>query len=870
MDSQGVKIAMWQEILHNIRCLKRSYLSVRIVKTFLGMKQKINRKGWIHIDKFMEENGMKPDQHFCRDICRGFRCGITFEAFVLLLYGGKKLRDKSLTNKKQTEENIRWLQNHLLSLLRHSILIASAGINLGDESGFFHFDKDKHTIGGIANNTTAATLSTGELAKKEQPTKSSCNNGTEQHESVREELEASGNLERQNCLTASIKNESATSSDSEGHQTEPVPTTFSAGNSEIQSGMHLERTPHDKESESDISMRNHVQNESRSQLKRLSLKSINQKYRCKFCQRRFQRNRLGFLIFRRHVKNHEKRYVACRYRSSVRQQNFSSEFKSESSDTLQRDEASTEINQNICDDVERDTKSGCTSSVVIDGNVCGEPSVVPTWNAAETRSVTDSVSPNLSITRFASKVSKVVDKDGLRAYGSCSGLVHKTNVSYSGNDFTSMSNGSSNSSEACSIRSDFNHGISAATECNTKYNRTSASTTGNVSESVSQISGVIDSQLHSSTSVDVTICMNTTGQGPSLPTLRKSSSAPLLPDVRNGTPVHECFLCHKKFSSKDSWKEHMKIHNKSQSYTCAVKHCGLVFHTKMSLEDHVQKRHKKQRWCDVCLKPVNRFKTHMRIHTVKSCPYCPEKFTRKNEYRKHVTNHERQCKYCDKIFKFTPAKVEHEKAVHENKVQYKCDMCGKEFVHRRDFGQHKKTDACIARKCRLCGKIYKNRCFLKSHMKYSHNGFSRRKRCKYCPETFTDRTALINHRNTHTDDEKKKLCKACGNFFIGMHGLYRHEQEVHSGQQTFCCEICGKMSTSRKNLEVHRRVHTGERPYKCLQCGKGFVNSSNLKQHSYTHTGENPFQCTTCKKNFRSVKSLKAHKEIMHPSDEKS
>ena len=141
-------------------------------------------------------------------------------------------------------------------------------------------------------------------------------------------------------------------------------------------------------------------------------------------------------------------------------------------------------------------------------------------------------------------------------------------------------------------------------------------------------------------------------------------------------------------SSKESWKEHMEIHNKSQSYTCAVKHCGLVFHTRMSLEEHVQKQHKTlQRWCDICFKTVNDFKDHARrVHRAeKSCPYCPKKFFSKLQFKMHVTKHERQCRYCDKTFKYKPAKVEHEMAVHENKIQYKCDMCSKNFIHRRDF-----------------------------------------------------------------------------------------------------------------------------------------------------------------------------------------
>ena len=875
MDSQGIKVAMWQEILHNVRCTKRSFLNVRIVIAFLGMKKKLSKIGWKQVDKFLENNGMEPDQHFCRNYSK-YRCGITFDAFVVLLYGGGQLRDTNSTNRKEIEENIKWLQNHLLSLLRHSILISSTGIHLGDDSGFLHFDKEKH-IEGIGNNSTAA-LSTAELTQQGQPSRSSLNHVnndivTEQKAFVREQMAASDYPEQPNRHTASRQNESASSFDLESHpydQKDPIAMTFCAGDPEIQSDMHME--PRGNVGESDNPKVDHVGNGSRSQPNKMSLKSINQKYRCKFCQRRFQRKRLGFLIFRRHVKNHEKRYFACRYRSSAEQRKIPCEVKSEGSDSLsclQRNEASTEMISNHSDDVEIDTKSGFTSCVALERNICGESSIVPTWNAIGMRSVTD---PDPSFTSLAYSVSasKAVDEYKVGVPVSCTTSINKnSNVSPLYDNSTGRPH--SYVPEACSVDSDLIRQVIDATECATIYNRTPASTAGFITANVSQrytSTNVIDSQLNASIS-SVTTCMNTTGQGPSLPTLH-SFAARVPPGIKNRTSVSECFLCHEKLPSKESWKEHMDIHNKSQSYTCVFRRCGLVFHTKMSLEEHVQKQHKQQGWCDICHKAVGDFKSHARIHIEKSCPYCPEKFSTQNEFKKHVIKHERQCRYCDKTFKLRSAKLDHEMAVHENKVQYKCEMCSKEFIHREDFKRHKRENACLPRKCNVCGKIYQSVRSLKSHMKYSHNGESRPKSCIYCFKTFTDRNALITHRNTHTDDEKRNLCKVCGKCFRSNGILARHEQSQHSGQQTFCCEFCGKMCRELRNLEVHIRVHTGERPYKCLQCGKGFVNNSNLKQHSYTHTGENPFQCATCKKNFRSVKSLKAHKEIMHHSDEKS
>ena len=849
MDSQEIKIAMWREILHYVRCTKRSFLNIKIVITFLGLKNRVSRKGWMQVDRFLKKNGMKPDQHFCRAKRGRFRRGITFEAFVVLLYGAAELRDNNLTNRKEMKENIKWLQNHLLSLLRHSILIASAGIQLGDDSGFLHFDKIIHTTGGIGNNTPAtSTSSTGELNQQGQPARSSRYNGivTEQHGSVRHEMEASDNPERQNNHTAPRQDKTTTSSESKNHRKEPISMTLCT---EMRSGMHnikpfqITRKAQDNDRESDnFIMTPHVGNEIKSQLERRFLKSVNQKYRCKFCQRRFQRSRQGFLMFRRHVKNHEKRYFVRRQKFSGGPQKIPRKFKSEDSDALQPNEVSTNINSYHCGHVRRDTRPELTSSFMLQSSVYGEPSIVPTWTATGTRSVTDNVFPDLSTKRSASRnsASEVVDEYKVGTNDSCTDSVNKnSDVSCYDNGSTSMLNSlSAYSSEAYSSWSNLNQGGSAVTASNATFNHTLASTTGNTeNKSVSQTApSVIENKLNMTTSRNVTTCMNTTSQEISLSTHQKSSSERVPSVIRNRTSVHGCYLCHEKFSSKGSWKEHMEIHNKSQSYTCVIQRCGLVFHTKLSLEEHIQKQHKKQRWCDICCKTVNDFKTHMRIHTEKtcpycpekfnsqrklrthvtkhkrwcdichktvgkfkqhmrihidrSCPYCPEKFTRKIEFRKHVTKHERQCKYCDKTFQFTPARVEHELAVHENKVQYKCDICYMEFIHREDFNRHKRQTACIAKKCSFCDKIFQTASSLHNHEKHMHNGVPRRKTCVLCNKTFPDQDALILHRNTHTDDEKK-LCKICGKGFLGSRRLYNHVLNVHS-QQTFCCEVCGK------------------------------------------------------------------------------
>jgi len=103
-----------------------------------------------------------------------------------------------------------------------------------------------------------------------------------------------------------------------------------------------------------------------------------------------------------------------------------------------------------------------------------------------------------------------------------------------------------------------------------------------------------------------------------IPPLRSFALTP--PKIREKTI--ECRVCGKKYSSKNSLSNHMKIHDESKAHKCDV--CWKLFPTKSSLE------------------------THYRVHTGEKpfqCVPCGKRFSRKS----HLQIHQDNCKVYNMI-----------------------------------------------------------------------------------------------------------------------------------------------------------------------------------------------------------------------------
>ncbi|XP_014834715.1 PREDICTED: zinc finger protein 33B-like, partial [Poecilia mexicana] len=131
------------------------------------------------------------------------------------------------------------------------------------------------------------------------------------------------------------------------------------------------------------------------------------------------------------------------------------------------------------------------------------------------------------------------------------------------------------------------------------------------------------------------------------------------------------------------------------------------------------------------------------------------------------------------------------------------------------------------------------------------------KQCTVCGKKFKCRSNLISHMKTHRN-ENPFSCLTCGKCLSRKQSLDRHMM-THTGEKPFSCLTCGKGFTQKSSLDQHMKTHTGERPFSCLTCGKDFIQKSRWTCHMKIHKVERPFSCITCGKGFIKKYSLTCH-----------
>lgn len=88
---------------------------------------------------------------------------------------------------------------------------------------------------------------------------------------------------------------------------------------------------------------------------------------------------------------------------------------------------------------------------------------------------------------------------------------------------------------------------------------------------------------------------------------------------------------------------------------------------------------------------------------------------------------------------------------------------------------------------------------------------------------------LKMHMRTHEQrTPKQPTCSVCQRTFSTKTLLYRHRQ-THFEQKTHLCTVCDKRFYSGYALRSHMARHRGERPYVCSTCHKSFYNPTDLK-----------------------------------------
>lgn len=132
-----------------------------------------------------------------------------------------------------------------------------------------------------------------------------------------------------------------------------------------------------------------------------------------------------------------------------------------------------------------------------------------------------------------------------------------------------------------------------------------------------------------------------------------------------------CYICEKKFQSRNKLVNHIYVHNENSEHLCAT--CGRTYKSLHGLREHMKTHEERKFECDECGKVFRRFdrlRNHFWCHSKDLtfvCKICSKGFKMKRYLHRHMAVHNDpkiNCRFCDASFNFATVRNYHEKSRH--------------------------------------------------------------------------------------------------------------------------------------------------------------------------------------------------------------
>ncbi|XP_075157518.1 uncharacterized protein LOC142230775 [Haematobia irritans] len=249
-----------------------------------------------------------------------------------------------------------------------------------------------------------------------------------------------------------------------------------------------------------------------------------------------------------------------------------------------------------------------------------------------------------------------------------------------------------------------------------------------------------------------------------------------------------------------------------------------------------------------------------------------------------------------------------------SKIQHKCDLCAKEYSSATMLQKHKRSkhkdigvsiksktkratvlknsqpvvlmdmeapsnDDEISNKSYVCSQNSDDE---KSHDEKQTNSNNTKNKvtsenfpCKECKATFRFEKQLERHIKKHTENHRF-VCIVCNDRFKYPFMLQKHTEKHHQSEKVkiidmkkdtldkpHACKYCTSAYTNIGGLAQHMsKKHPEIIPFKCEKCEKTFVVEEHLKIHTNRHLGIKNFKCELCDKSFSFKFAMKQHMRI--------
>lgn len=153
------------------------------------------------------------------------------------------------------------------------------------------------------------------------------------------------------------------------------------------------------------------------------------------------------------------------------------------------------------------------------------------------------------------------------------------------------------------------------------------------------------------------------------------------------------------------------------------------------------------------------------------CSLCPEKFNRKQHLKKHMFQH-------------------------TNEYPYKCEVCGKGAVTKREHERHISSHK--QHKCEDCNAVFEKWSLLTYHRRYAHLPI-----CNICQRPITNKRT---HMRLHQDAPETFACSyaPCTKSYKQRRNLVCHIRRNHLKVKTnFQCDYCQEFLSTKQKIRQH-------------------------------------------------------------------
>ncbi|XP_072037882.1 uncharacterized protein [Amphiura filiformis] len=208
-----------------------------------------------------------------------------------------------------------------------------------------------------------------------------------------------------------------------------------------------------------------------------------------------------------------------------------------------------------------------------------------------------------------------------------------------------------------------------------------------------------------------------------------------------------------------------------------------------------------------------------------------------------------KCRFCPKSFPFRKTLMNHEIKIHQAKGPHTCSSCDVAYWYPYELKRHEEG--------------HKKKHIKPGPKEKFAEELSTAFKCHQCNQGFSSQALLLNHQQTHVEQQASIKCKFCLKMFPNEVELQKHEK-THTAPSdaplsSFGCLFCHEMFTLKSALIDHIQTQSGRESYMCPHCDLTFPTSATLQAHEKEHFQPMLFQCSSCQALFRDKDQLVKH-----------